>query len=71
MILDFGTNDKIPFKVIKKGEFGGAYFSDICQRVNDKWFIDSWNKFDSNHKLIASNFYDAGINRYDVRCGTF
>ena len=31
-----------PEDVIKKGAFGGTYFSDIYSNVNNKWYKNSW-----------------------------
>ena len=42
--MDFGTN-KRPGKIIKENSFGGAYFSDICSGVNDKFYKNSWKEF--------------------------
>ena len=39
--MDFGAN-KAPVEVIKKGAFGGPYFTDIYSGVNRKWFRTSW-----------------------------
>ena len=39
--MDFGTN-KTPVEVIREGEFGGIYFSDIYSGVNGKWYQNSW-----------------------------
>ena len=63
-----------PFEVIKKGAFGGTYFRDIYSSVTDKWYKNSWKEFnvlkDIYQKYYCSNYYDASVNKYGVKCGT-
>ena len=71
--MDFGPNIS-PVEVIKKGDFGGTYFRDICSGVNDKIYRDSWKEYKKletiDKKYYASDFYDVGLNKYGVKCGT-
>ena len=71
--MDFGAN-KAPVEVIKKGAFGGPYFTDIYSGVNRKWFRTSWKQFEElgniNQKYYCSNFYDISVNKCGVKCGT-
>ena len=64
----------IPIEVIKKGAFGGTYFRDIYSSVNDKFYKNSWKEFKElegiDKKYYASDFYDASVNKYSVKCGT-
>ena len=53
--MDF-TPDIIPVEVIKKGAFGGTYFRDIYSSVTDKWYNNSWKKFDEL-KDIDQKYY--------------
>ena len=73
IIMDFGAN-MTPVEVIKKGAFGGTYFKDIYCNVNDKWYKNSWKKFDVlkdiDQKYYCSNHYDVSVNKYGVKCGT-
>ena len=60
-----------PVEVIKKSAFGGTYFRYIYSRVNDK---NSWKEFHEleniDKKYYSSDFYDASVNKYGVKCGT-
>ena len=71
--MDFKTN-KSPEEVIKEGAFGGTYFRDTYSSVNDKWYKNSWKGFDFlknvDKKYYASSYYDVGVNKYRVKCGT-
>ena len=71
--MDFGPNI-CPVEVIKKGAFGGTYFRDIYSGVNDKFYRNSWKEFKEfeniDKKYYASDFYDVGLNKYGVECGT-
>ena len=71
--MDFRPN-KTPIKVIKKGAFGGTYIRDIYFGVTDKWHKNSWKYFsvrkDIDQKYYCSNYFDASVNKYDVKCGT-
>ena len=71
--MDFGIN-KSPEEVIKEGAFAGMYFRDIYSNVNNKWYKNSWKEFhflkNVDKKYYSSNFYDVGVNKYGVKCGT-
>ena len=73
MNMKFGTNET-PVEVIRDGAFGGTYFRDIYSGINDKWTRKSWKEFDElknvDEKYYFSNYYDIGINKYKVKCGT-
>ena len=71
--MDFSPNIS-PVEVIKKGAFGGTYFRDIYSGVNNKFYKGSWKEFKEleniDEKYYASDFYDVGLNKYGVKCGT-
>ena len=71
--MDFSLN-KRPIEIIKEGSFGGTYFRDIYSNVNQKWHKKSWKEFNQlkniDKKCYCSNYYDASINKYSVKCGT-
>ena len=71
--MDFKPN-KTPVEIIKEGLFGGTFFRDIYSSVNDKFYKDSWKEFDQlkniDKKYYSSDFYDASLNKYGVKCGT-
>ena len=71
--MDFGAN-KILVEVIKEGEFGGTYFTDIYSGVTGKWYKKSWKEFDQltniDQKYYCSDYYDRSVNKYGVKCGT-
>ena len=71
--MDFSPN-KTHIEVIKKGAFGGTYFRYIYSSVTDKWYKNSWKELDVlkniDHKYYYSNYYDASVNKYGVKCGT-
>ena len=71
--MDFGTN-KTPAEVIKESSFGGTYFRAIYSSVNGKWYKNSWKEFDVlkdiGQKYYCSDYYDASVNKYGVKCGT-
>ena len=73
LYMDFGAN-KTPIEVTKEGEFGGTYFKDIYSGVNGKWYKKSWKEFDQlkniDQKYYCSSYYDCGVNKYGVKCGT-
>ena len=73
MNMDFGAN-KTPDEVIKEGASGGTYFRDIYFGVNSKWYIKSWKEFNELKNIgrgyYCSNYYDASVNKYGVKCGT-
>ena len=59
--MEFNLN-KTPIEIIKEGAFGGTYFRDIYSGINGKWY--------KNSKFYASDYYDANVNKYGVKCGT-
>ena len=71
--MDFGAN-KTPVKVIIKGAFEGTYFRNIYSGVNRKWYRKSWQEFNElkniDQNYYCSNYYDASVNKYKVKCGT-
>ena len=71
--MDFKPN-KTPVEIIIEGLFGGTFFRDIYSSVNDKFYKDSWKEFDQlkniDKKYYSSDFYDASLNKYGVKCGT-
>ena len=71
--MDFGTN-KTPIEVIKEGSFSGTYFRNIYSRVNGKFYKNSWKVFKElkniDKKYYRSDYYNVGVNKYDVKCGT-
>ena len=71
--MDFGKN-KTTAEIIKGGSFGGTYFRDIYSGVNGKWYQNSWKEFKDlktiDHKYYTSDYYDASLNKYGVKCGT-
>ena len=71
--MKFNPN-KTPIEIINEGAFGGTYFRDIYSDVNSKWYKNSWKEFDFfkdiDPKLCASNYYNANVNKYKVKCGT-
>ena len=73
--MKFKPNKKSS-EIINEGAFGGTYFRDIYSGVNGKWYRNSWKEFDFlrskelDKKYYASNYYDVGVNKYGVKCGT-
>ena len=71
--MDFGAN-KTLIEVIREGAFCGTNFRNIYSSVNGKWYRKSWKEFDQqkniDQKLYCSNYYDASVNKYGVKCGT-
>ena len=71
--MNFGAN-KTPFEIIKEGAFGGTYFRDIYSGINGKWYRKSFKDFDElkniDQKYYCSNYYDARVNKYGVKCRT-
>ena len=71
--MNFSPN-KTPIEAINEDAFGGTYFRDIYSGVNGKWYRDSWKEFNFlkniNAKYYSSNYYDAEVNKYGVKCGT-
>ena len=66
--------NKTPAEIIKESSFGGNYFRDIYYGVNGKFYKNSWQEFKElggiDKKYYASHFYDVGLNKYGVKCGT-
>ena len=71
--MDFGAN-KTPAEVIKEGVFGGTSFRDVYSNVTEKWYKKSWKEFNHlksiDQKYYYSNYYNASVNEYGVKCGT-
>ena len=71
--MDFGAN-KTLVEVIIEGAFGATYFRDIYSDINGKWYRKLWKEFDelknTDQKYYCSNYYDASVNKYGVKCGT-
>ena len=67
--MDFGSNISLV-----EGAFGGTYFRNIYSGVNDKFYKDSWKEFKELENIdktyYASDFYDANVSKYGVKCGT-
>ena len=64
----------MPVKTIKEGAFGGIYFRDIYSGIIGKWYRKSWKQFnqlkDIDQNYYCSDYYDASVNKYGVKCGT-
>ena len=71
--MDFGANKTLA-EVIKEGAFGGTYFRHIFSGINGKMVQKSWKDFKElksiDQKYYCSNYYDASVNKYGVKCGT-
>ena len=71
--MDFGVNIA-PIEVIREGAFGGTYFRYIYSGLTGKWYKKLWKEFDQlkdiDRKYYCSDYYDASINKYSVKCGT-
>ena len=71
--MDFRP-DIEPIEVIKKAAFGRTYFRDIYSSITDKWYKHSWKEIsvlkDIDQRYYCSNYYDASVNKYGVKCGT-
>ena len=71
--MDFGAN-KTHVEIITERAVGGIYFRDIHSGVNGKWYRKSWKEFHElkniDQKYYCSNYYDASVNKYGVKCGT-
>ena len=71
--MDFSAN-KTLVEIIKEGAFEGTYFRDIYSSINGKWYRNSWKEFDKlknvDQKYYCSNYFDASVNKYDVKYGT-
>ena len=70
--MKFSPN-KIPIEIIKQGAFGGTCFRDIYLNINEKWYKNSWKEFvhlkNIDAKFYVSDYYDANVNKYGVKCG--
>ena len=70
--MDLGAN-KTLVEVIIEGAFGTTYFRDIYSDINGKWYRKLWKEFDElkniDQKYYCSNYYDASVNKYGVKCG--
>ena len=73
--MKFKLNKK-PAEIINESAFSGTYFRDIYSGVDGKWYRNSWKEFDIlrskelDKKYYASNYYNGGVNKYSVKCGT-
>ena len=71
--MDFRPNIT-PVEVITKVAFGGTYFRDIYSIVTNNWYENTWKEFnvrkDIDQRYYCSNYYDASVNKYGVKCGT-
>ena len=71
--MNFGAN-KTPVEIIKEGAFGGTYLRDVYSGINNKWYRKTWKKLDElkniDQKYYCSNYFDASVNKYGVKCGT-
>ena len=71
--MDFGRN-KTSVEIIKEGAFRGTDFRDISPGADGKWYKNSWKEFDEleniDQKYYCSDYYDASVNKYGVKCGT-
>ena len=72
--MNFGTN-KTFIEVIKEGAFVGTYFRDIYSSINGKWYKKAWKKIDElksiDQKYYYSDYYDASVNKYGAKRGTY
>ena len=63
-----------PVGVIKKGTFGSTYFREIYSGINGKFYKNSWKECKDleniDKKYYCSDYYDATLNKYGVKCGT-
>ena len=66
--MDFNLNVS-PVELIKKGAFGRNYFRNIYSGVNDKFYKNSWKKFEEleDKKYYASDSSDASVNKYGIK----
>ena len=71
--MNFDEN-KTPVEMIEEDAFEGTYFRDIYSGINDKRYRTSWKEFsmlkDVDQKYYCSDYYDASVNKYGVKCGT-
>ena len=71
--MSFSPN-KTPIEIIKEGTFGGTYFRDIYSGIHEKWFKNSWKKFNQleciHVHFFAADYYDVNVNKYEVKTGT-
>ena len=70
--MDFAPN-KTLVEVINENAFGGT-FRDIYSFVDERWYNKSWKKLDQlkdiDQKYYFSNYFDASVNKYGVKCRT-
>ena len=70
--MDFAPN-KTLVEVINESAFGGT-FRDIYSFVDERWYNKSWKKLDQlkdiDQKYYFSNYFDASVNKYGVKCRT-
>ena len=70
--MSFNPNKTI--EIIKEGVFGGTYFRDTYSIINGKCYRNSWKEFNFlrniDPKLYLSNYYDANVNKYKIKCGS-
>ena len=68
--MDSGANIT-PVEVIKESSFGGTYFRDIYSVLTESG-KKSWKEFDQfkdiNQKYYCSNYNNASVNKYGVKC---
>ena len=60
--------------MIEEGAFGRICFRDIYSIVNGRWYRKSWEEFNElknvDSKYYSSDYYDASVNKFSVRCRT-
>ena len=66
-----------PEEVLRRGSFGGTYFRNIASGVTGKVHVDAWRELPPAWiagldvpRMVASPFYDTGVNTYGVKAGT-
>ena len=74
LLIQTLVQKKTPIEVTKKGQFRINYFRDIYSGIDSKCYRKSWKELDDckniDKKYCCSNYYDANINKYGVKCGT-
>jgi hypothetical protein len=65
-----------PSEILRLGSFGGTYFRPIRSAVTQRSYEGAWQEFPADWfegldvaKQVASSTYDAGVNKYKVKCG--
>jgi len=65
-----------PAEVLQLGSFGGYYFRPIASGVTGKVHADAWRELPADwlagldlKRQVASEVYDAKVNKYKVKCG--